>query len=108
MPRKKKNGGEEMSKLTQGERILAYCRLFGSITPMDAFNDLGITKLATRISELMREGEKIYKRYDHSTNRFGEKTYFMRYALHPFEESNDGSANDKPIRVHNFSESDSF
>ena len=72
--------------MTQGERIVAYCNLYGSITPMDAFNDLGITKLATRVSELIREGTKVYKKTEHRLNRFGEKTYFMRYSLKPFEE----------------------
>ena len=38
--------------MTQSERILKYINDFGSITPMQAFGDLGITKLATRISEM--------------------------------------------------------
>lgn len=71
--------------MTQGERIIRYCADFGSITPFEAFRDLGITKLATRVSELIREGTQIYKKPEHSTNRFGEKTYFMRYSLKPFE-----------------------
>ena len=33
--------------------------VFGSITPMDAFSDLGITKLATRVSEMREEGVSI-------------------------------------------------
>ena len=71
--------------MTQGERIIDYCRKYGSITPMDAFNDLGITKLATRVSELISEGEKIYKKPENGKNRFGERTSYMRYALKPFE-----------------------
>lgn len=66
--------------MTQGERILAYIDKFGSITPMDAFHDLGITKLATRISEMKREGKQFEQTYESRENRFGEKVYFMRYS----------------------------
>ena len=41
--------------------------------------ELGITKLATRISELRRDGEKIEKRYVTGLNRFGEKIQYMEY-----------------------------
>jgi len=56
--------------MTQGERILDYIDRFGSISPMEAFSDLGITKLATRISEKTMEERK---------NRYGETTRYMRY-----------------------------
>lgn len=65
--------------MTQGERILEYIDTNGSITPFEAFTELGITKLATRISELRRCGEKIEKRYVTGTNRFGEKIQYMEY-----------------------------
>ena len=65
--------------MTQAERILKYIDEKGSITPMEAFAELGITKLATRISELRRGGEKIEKRYVTGTNRFGEKIQYMEY-----------------------------
>lgn len=65
--------------MTQAERILKYIDEKGSITPMEAFAELGITKLATRISELRRGGEKIEKRYVTGLNRFGEKITYMEY-----------------------------
>lgn len=65
--------------MTQCERILKYIDEKGSITPFDAFTELGITKLATWISELRRGGEKIEKRYVTGTNRFGEKIQYMEY-----------------------------
>ena len=37
--------------MSQYEMILDYIDRFGSISPMEAFMDLGITKLSTRISE---------------------------------------------------------
>ena len=59
--------------MTQHEMILAYIDRFGSISPMEAFNDLGITKLATRISEMRRKGHEFEK------NRFGKTCHYMRY-----------------------------
>ena len=65
--------------MTQCERIIDYIDTHGSITPFEAFSELGITKLATRISELRRGGEKIEKRYVSGFNRWGEKVQYMEY-----------------------------
>lgn len=65
--------------MTQQERILDYIDRHGSITPMDAFLDLGITKLATRVSELIRGGVRIEKTQKSGKNRFGETVHFMEY-----------------------------
>ena len=67
--------------MTQHERIKDYMIRFGSISPMEAFADLGITKLATRISEMIRDGEDIVKHAETGKNRFGEKTHYTRYTL---------------------------
>ena len=65
--------------MTQHDRIRQYLDDFGSITPMQAFFDLGITKLSTRIGEMIRNGEKISKRMITKENRYGEKRHFMMY-----------------------------
>ncbi len=65
--------------MTQRERILKYLDDFGSITPWDAFFDLGITKLSTRIGEIIRSGLKIEKTVVYARNRYGEKVHFMKY-----------------------------
>ena len=67
--------------MTQAERIIQYINEFGSISPLEAFRDLGITKLATRISEMSAEGIVFIKKYEESKNRFGEKVHYMRYSL---------------------------
>ena len=67
--------------MTQQERIMDYMERFGSISPMEAFSDLGITKLATRISELIQAGEPIVKHNETGRNRFGEKTHYTRYSI---------------------------
>lgn len=66
--------------MTQYDLILDYIDKFGSISPMEAFNDLGITKLATRISEMTRNGYTFNKRMETRENRYGAKVSFMRYS----------------------------
>lgn len=67
--------------MTQQQRIMQYMRDFGSISPMEAFQDLGITKLATRISELTRGGQVILRDMVTARNRYGDVVRFMRYRL---------------------------
>ena len=67
--------------MTQQQRIVQYMRRYGSITPMEAFLDLGITKLATRIGEISRGGKPISKQMETSVNRYGEQVRYMRYRL---------------------------
>ena len=46
---------------------------------MEAYGDLGITKLATRISEMRADGMEFDQRIEKRKNRYGEKVNFMRY-----------------------------
>ena len=68
-------------KMTQGEAILEYLKHHETISPMEAFQELGITKLSTRVGELIREGHKIIKTPENGVNRYGEATRYMVYAL---------------------------
>lgn len=74
--------------MTQCERIIEYMQMFGSISPLEAFRDLGITKLATRISEMRKTGMEFEQEYMKSKNRFGEDVFYMRYYL-PKEDKQD-------------------
>lgn len=65
----------------QQEQIVNYMIDFGSITPMQAFSDLGITKLATRVSEMIADGMVIKKERVKSKNRYGDTVHFTRYSL---------------------------
>lgn len=70
----------------QGERICQYIEKNGSIGPVEAFLYLGITKLATRISEMRRkDGMEFVKIRSKGINRFGEPVIYMRYSF-PAEE----------------------
>lgn len=68
-------------KMNQRQRIIDYIRQFGSITSKDAYNDLGITQLATRIKELKELGYEFEPKWESSKNRFGESVSFKRYYL---------------------------
>lgn len=68
-------------KITQKDRIINYIREFGSITSKEAYDDLGITQLATRIKELKEDGHEFKTEWGNSKNRFGEKVEFKRYYL---------------------------
>ena len=65
--------------MTQKERIRKYLDDFGSITPMEAMADLGIMRLAARISEMVRSGEPIITEWETSQNRYGQSTRYARY-----------------------------
>lgn len=67
--------------MTQHYLILDYLKRFHSITPYEAFKDLGITKLATRVSELRRMGFNIPDEWVDDYNRFGDAVRFKRYFL---------------------------
>lgn len=69
------------SKPTQAARILDYMEQFGSITQYQALADLGIMRLASRISELRKRGVTIYDKTVMVKNRFGEKCYIKQYSL---------------------------
>lgn len=69
-------------KRTQADRILDYMREFGGITTMDAFNDLGVTRLSARIYEIINDYEiPVKKERMERLNRYGEKVRFDRYML---------------------------
>ena len=68
--------------MNQSDRIIDYVKKFGSISPIEAFADLDITKLATRISELRRyKGIEFTGTMVTSKNRYGETCHYMRYRL---------------------------
>lgn len=64
---------------TQHEFILYYLLKYGSISSMEAFDGLGITKLATRISELKDLGFCFDQKMETCINRHGTEVRFMRY-----------------------------
>lgn len=69
------------SNLTQCDRIVAYMKEHGSITQYDALLDLGVMRLASRISELKKRGVPIKSTMKTVRNRFNEKCQVAEYSL---------------------------
>lgn len=66
--------------MTQRSRVLMYMREYGSITSLEAFRDLGITRLSGVIFDL-RKDHAIGSTTESSRNRYGEKTSYSWYYL---------------------------
>lgn len=69
------------SNPTQCGRILDYIERFGSITQYEALQDLGVMRLASRISELRKQGYEIACEWIRVENRFGETCKVKRYSM---------------------------
>jgi len=70
-----------VSKATQAQRVLDYMSEFGSITQLQALNDLGVMRLASRISDLKKQGYPITSEVEAVKNRYDETCYIKRYSL---------------------------
>lgn len=77
--------------MTQRSMIVAYMKEHGSITTYEAFEQLGITKLTTRISELRAGGFKIRQRTEAGLNRFGKAVSWNRYWIEDEKQNKAGS-----------------
>ena len=70
-----------MKKPTQCERIVQYMKDFGSITTLQAFTDLGCTRLASRVTDLKRQGYDIKSEFVSGKNRYDETVSYKKYYL---------------------------
>lgn len=66
---------------TQCDRLLDYMQTHRAITQKEALNELGIWRLASRISELKKDGIPIIKDMVSVKNRFGETCKVAEYRL---------------------------
>lgn len=75
---------EDNVRPTQCNRVDWYIREFGSITQLEALRDLGVMRLASRISEMRKNGIEVKDRWKDVKNRYGEicqvKEYFYEVA----------------------------
>ena len=68
-------------KATQAQRVLEYMDTFGSITQLEALQDLGVMRLASRISDLKKQEYPIKSEVVVVKNRYGESCRIKRYSL---------------------------
>ena len=66
---------------TQTERLEAYLNERGTITPIEAWQLLGIYRLSARICDLRYQGMTIQTEPCEVENRYGEKCRVARYKL---------------------------
>ena len=76
---------------SQCQLIVGYLKKHKYITTRSAMTDLGILRLASRISEMKGYGYKIGDEFVTVIDRFGKKTKIKRYWL--IKEVKDGSKN---------------
>lgn len=69
------------SNPTQAARVLKYMETFGSITQIEALNVLGVMRLASRVSELKKQGFPVISKIVPVKNRFGETCYIKQYSI---------------------------
>lgn len=80
------------SGISQCERIIRHLRDYGSITSLEAMQEYGIMRLASRINDLKRLGYDINAVMESAKNRYGEPTSYARYYL-----QQDGSRDEKQV-----------
>lgn len=66
---------------TQCSRIVKYIQDFGSITTWQAFTDLGVARLGSRLFDLKEKGYVFSKERIQTKNRYGEPTHYYEYRI---------------------------
>ena len=66
---------------SQNQLIIDYIHKYGSITPLEAMRDLGVFRLASRISDMRRLGYEVVDEWVSVENRWGEKVKVKSYRL---------------------------
>ena len=65
----------------QEARVLDYMATRGGITQVEALRDIGVMRLASRVSALRKKGWPILDTWEAGRNRYGEKFRAKRYYL---------------------------
>lgn len=67
--------------MTQCDLVLRHLEDYGSITSAEAVTEYGIYRLASRISDLKRQGVVISREFVTGKNRYGDTINYARYYL---------------------------
>ena len=67
--------------MRQVDRLLRHLTDFGSITPMEAYEDYGIMRLSARIADLKDSGHVITTEMVEGKNRDGDRVRYARYRM---------------------------
>jgi Helix-turn-helix domain len=66
---------------TQAGRLLEHLENGGTITSLEAYQQLGITQLAARLTEIEAHGFKLNRKWIDVENRFKESCRVVQYSL---------------------------
>jgi len=67
--------------MTQNERVFDHLLTSGPLQPFQAWRELGVYRLASRINDLRKAGHKIQTKKVEVVNRWGESSYIAEYSL---------------------------
>ena len=70
-----------MKRITQKERVVEFITKEGSITSLDAFRELGCTRLSAVIFNLKEDGYEFETKFETKKNRWGDPVSFARYSF---------------------------
>ena len=73
--------------MKQTEKIARHLETYGSITSLEAMQEYGIMRLASRVSDSKKAGVAIRVKIKKKKNRFGENTSYAKYWLDESEEA---------------------
>ena len=65
--------------LTQYDMVLNYLKVYGEITPLDAYREFAILRLSAIIYEMRNDGYNIETEYTTTKNRFGTSVTYATY-----------------------------
>jgi len=71
---------------TQCERLLEYLMEGGRISPLDSVQKLSIMRLASRVSDLIKQGHEVKKGWIEGENKYGKwrvREYWMDISIPP-------------------------
>lgn len=67
--------------MNQCQQIARHLETYGSITSLEAMQEYGVMRLASRVSALKKSGLPVRTELVRGKNRFGEPTCYARYSL---------------------------
>lgn len=67
--------------MTQTEKILRHIAEHGSITPVEALQEYGCMRLASRMCDIKRAGYSVCRTMETSRNRYGDPVRYARYTV---------------------------
>lgn len=68
-----------MSKVAQNERLLKAMQRGEKLTALNALNDYGVFRLASRICDIRKHGYPVQSKMVSVKNRFGEEVSVKEY-----------------------------